>query len=82
MAVVLAAIFITTACGNKEQQIDYLVLVNKYSQLPDNWEKNVELVDTKNAWKEDIKVEKEAFEHYKNTLKKLIKIKFLIQDLM
>ena len=65
LAVVLAAIFITTACGNKEQQIDYLVLVNKYSQLPDNWEKNVELVDTKNAWKEDIKVEKEAFEQYK-----------------
>jgi len=63
--VFVAALFITTACGNKEQKIDYLVLVNKYSQLPDSWEKNVELVDTKNAWKEDIKVEKEAFEQYK-----------------
>lgn len=60
-----------TACGkNEEKQIlndkyDYLVLVNKYSQLPDDWENNVELVTTKNAWDEEIKVEKEAFEQFK-----------------
>jgi len=59
----------TTACTNKEDTLrngyDYLVLVNKYSQLPDNWEKKVKLVDAKNAWDEDIKVEREAYENYK-----------------
>jgi D-alanyl-D-alanine carboxypeptidase len=45
------------------------VLVNKYSKLPDDWEKNVKLVSTKNAWDEDIKVEKEAFKHYKELKK-------------
>ena len=60
-----------TACGKNEEKqnsndkYDYLVLVNKYSQLPDDWEKNVELVTTKNAWDEEIKVEKEAFEQFK-----------------
>ena len=60
-----------TACGKNEEKqnsndkYDYLVLVNKYSQLPDDWENNVELVITKNAWDEEIKVEKEAFEQFK-----------------
>ena len=60
-----------TACGKNEEKqnsndkYDYLVLVNKYSQLPDDWENNVELVTTKNAWDEEIKVEKEAFEQFK-----------------
>lgn len=59
------AIF-ATACNSKtDDKYDYLVLVNKYSQLPDDWEKNVELVDAKNAWDEDIKIEKETYESYK-----------------
>ena len=63
---VILAIFITTACTTKkEDKYDYLVLVNKYSKLPDDWEKNVELVNAKNAWDEDVKVEKEAYEQYK-----------------
>ena len=59
--------FLTTACDNSlnNGKYDYLVLVNKYSQLPDDWEKNVDLVKTKNIWKEDIKVEKQALENYK-----------------
>lgn len=66
----------TTACNiekETEKKYDYLVLVNKYSKLPDDWEANVELVTAKNAWDEDIKVEKEAYENYKklkNELKK------------
>ncbi len=65
--VLLVAVLLTTACKVKESanEYDYLVLVNKYTQLPNDWEKNVKLVETKNAWDEDIKVEKEAFEQYK-----------------
>lgn len=51
---------------------DYLVLVNKYSKLPNDWEPNVRLVTTKNAWKEDIQVEEKAYEKYKE-LKEALK---------
>ena len=70
IAIILLTVVITTACENKtEGKYDYLVLVNKYTKLPDSWEKNVELVDTKNAWDEDIQVEKEAYEEYKKLAK-------------
>ena len=69
--IIVAGIFIT-GCEKKEKY-DYLVLVNKYSKLPDDWEKNVKLVTTKNAWKEDIKIEKEAFSQYKELKKALEK---------
>ena len=71
----------TTACDKKEEKkethtktetkYDYLVLVNKYSQLPDDWEKNVQLVSTKNAWDEDVKLEKQTYEQYKKLEKAL-----------
>jgi D-alanyl-D-alanine carboxypeptidase len=68
-------IFVTmlTACtktekteGNQGQETkyDYLVLVNKQHKLPEDWEANVELVETKNAFDETIKVEKEALKKY------------------
>ncbi len=60
---IVVCIFIFTACSKKE--IDYMVLVNKQTKLPDDWEDKVELCDTKNAWDEDIKVEKKAYEQYK-----------------
>ena len=76
--IVLALGTFTTACSiSKEEKnkgkYDYLVLVNKYSKLPDDWEKNVKLVDVKNAWDEDIKVEKEAYENYKKLKQELKK---------
>ena len=81
---IITSIMITslwlTGCKNEEKEkkeekvkYDYLVLVNKYSQLPDDWEKKVELVDTKNAWDEDIQVEKEAFEQFKKLKKEVEK---------
>ena len=77
LLILFIAIFVTTACNKKEDSkrngYDYLVLVNKYSKLPDDWEKNVKLVSTKNAWDEDIKVEKEAYEQYKKLAKELKK---------
>lgn len=65
------SLFVTTGCNKKSTKYDYLVLVNKYSKLPDDWEKNVKLVDTKNAWDEDIKVEEKAYEQYKKLAKEL-----------
>lgn len=77
-AIVLVTGAFTTACSTKKKEknkgkYDYLVLVNKYSKLPDDWEKNVKLVDAKNAWDEDIKVEKEAYENYKKLKQELKK---------
>lgn len=69
-----------TGCGTKDDEaarraenkvitgklkLDYLVLVNKYTALPDDWEKKVELVEAQNAWDETIKLEKETYENYK-----------------
>ena len=68
----IVGVFVLTGCS-KSGKYDYLVLVNKYSQLPDDWEKNVELVDAKNAWDEDIKVEKNAYESYLKLEKALAK---------
>lgn len=65
------SLFVITGCNKKSTKYDYLVLVNKYSKLPDDWEKNVKLVDTKNAWNEDIKVEEKAYEQYKKLAKEL-----------
>ena len=44
--------------------IDYLVLVNKQNKLPDDWEEKVEIITVKDAWGDDIKVEKQAYEKY------------------
>ena len=75
VALLLVTGLFVTACDNNEKKdsegYDYLVLVNKYSQLPDDWEKNVELVDAKNAWDEDIKVEKNAYKQYKKLKEEL-----------
>jgi D-alanyl-D-alanine carboxypeptidase len=57
-------------CGKAEEEketnkkYDYLVLVNKYSQLPDDWEKNVELEDAKDFEGGTIQVEKEALAQF------------------
>ena len=53
--------------------IDYLVLVNKNNKLPDNWEDIVELESAKDAWNEEIKVEKETLRKYYELKKDLLK---------
>jgi D-alanyl-D-alanine carboxypeptidase len=67
----IVSVFLITGCNN--QKYDYLVLVNKENKLPDDWEEKVELVTTKNAWDEEIQVEKEAFKSYKELKKDLEK---------
>ena len=66
----ICALPFLTACDNKKEEkvnleTPYLILVNKQNKLPDDWESKIELVDTKNAWDEDIKIEKKTFEKYK-----------------
>ena len=62
---ILCFIAIIAGCTNIFQwKYDYLVLVNKQHKLPEDWESKVELVEVKNAFDEDIKVEKEAYEQY------------------
>ena len=72
MSLVLLGIISLTGCKKEEKKeeekkdkYNYLVLVNKQNKLPDDWEANLELASTKNAWDEDIQVEKEAFEQFK-----------------
>ena len=71
IVVIVVAAVVTTACSKKNDSYDYLVLVNKYTHLPDDWEENIKLVDTKNAWDEDIQVEEKAYEAYKKLEKEL-----------
>lgn len=59
--IIISVVFIT-ACGKKGT--DYLVLVNKQSKLPDNWEERIELVDVTNGLGETYQVEKKAAEAY------------------
>ena len=62
---ILCFIAIIAGCTNLSHwKYDYLVLVNKQHKLPADWESKVELVEVKNAFDEDIKVEKEAYEKY------------------
>lgn len=49
---------------DKNQGIDYLVLVNKQAQLPGTWEKDVDLVHMTNSLGDDVEVEEKAYESY------------------
>ena len=62
---ILCFVAVIAGCTNCfKWKYDYLVLVNKQHKLPADWESKVELVEVKNAFDEDIKVEKEAYEQY------------------
>ena len=63
LVITVAAVgLFVTACGKKK--IDYLVLVNKQTKLPDDWEEIVELSDAKDFEGGTIQVEKEALEQF------------------
>ena len=68
---VLVCIFTITGCKKEESKINYLVLVNKQNKLPDDWEANVELVDAKNKYGDEYKVEKKAYEQFLEMQKEL-----------
>ena len=55
------------------KKCDYLVIVNKKIKLPDNWENNIELINVKNVWDENIKIEKKTYEKFMELKNKLEK---------
>lgn len=57
---------------SKKKEIDYLVLVNKESKLPSDWEDRVELVEVTNGLGEKYKVEKKTAEAYEKLRKELL----------
>lgn len=72
---VLVMCFTIIGCGKEEEKskTDYLVLVNKQSKLPEDWEERIELVDYTNGLGETVKIEKKAakaFEELREDLKK------------
>ena len=62
LALIFAFTLVLTACGKRET--DYMVLVNKQSKLPDDWEERIELVDVTNGLGETYQVEKKTAEAY------------------
>ena len=65
---VITCLFFLTACNNEKKEkskTDYMVLVNKQSKLPDDWESRIELVDVYTGLDETYQVEKKTAEAYK-----------------
>ena len=48
----------------KNDDIDYMVLVNKTNKLPSDWEKKLETVTFTNSVKDKVEVEKKAYDAY------------------
>ncbi len=76
---VIGCIFGITACKKDESKINYMVLVNKQNKLPDDWEANVELVDAKNKYGDEYKVEKKAYEKFLEMQEELAKEGIIIE---
>ena len=63
--IIFVCAFTITACGKKEEsKTDYMILVNKQSKLPEDWESRIELVDVYTSLDETYQVEKKAAEAY------------------
>ena len=54
----------TTVDAVKTDGIDYMALVNKTHELPDDWEDNLETVYMTNSVGDDVEVEKKAYNAY------------------
>ncbi len=62
----VTCVFVLTACNNSDNKTktDYMVLVNKQSKLPEDWEDRIELVDVYTGLDETYKLEKKTYEAY------------------
>ena len=65
VSLILLCIFTLTACKKEESKTDYMVLVNKQSKLPEDWEDKIELVEVYTGLDETYQVEKKTAEAYK-----------------
>ena len=71
VTLVLICVFSITACKNEGSKTNYMVLVNKESKLPENWENTIELVDVTNGLGETYQVEKKTAEAYNSLREEL-----------
>lgn len=69
-----------TEATEQKAELDYLVLVNKDSVLPDGWEKSLEIVKFTNTEGWDVQVERKAYEAYLQ-LKGALKVEGVNVDL-
>ena len=67
LAILGMGVVMLTGCGKKkeESKTNYMVLVNKQSKLPENWESTIDIVDVYTGLDETYKVEKKTAEAYK-----------------
>ena len=71
LMLLVVCVFTLTACESNSKT-DYMILVNKQSKLPEDWEDKIELVDVYTGLDETYQVEKktaEAYEKLKEDLK-------------
>lgn len=78
VSVLLLSLLLIAGCvgsnGNesdKDNEIDYLVLVNKLNELPKDWEEKLRTVHITNSVGDDVEVEKRAYEAYVELKKEL-----------
>ena len=68
LILLLICVSAVSSCGKKEKSeeslTDYLVLVNKQSKLPEDWESRIELVDVYTSLDQTYKVEKKTAQAY------------------
>ena len=55
----------------RHKRIDYLVLVNKENKLPEDWEDNLELMETRNVYDEEIQIDRRTFKQFRKLKKSL-----------
>lgn len=76
---IFACVFMLTACGSVESKTNYMVLVNKESKLPENWEETIELVDVYTGLDQTYQVEKKTAEAYEKLREDLEKDHIIIE---
>ena len=76
---IFACVFMLTACGSVESKTNYMILVNKESKLPENWEETIELVDVYTGLDQTYQVEKKTAEAYEKLREDLEKDHIIIE---
>ncbi len=79
IGIVSLLVFTITGCGNEGSKVDYLILVNKESKLPEDWASKIELVDVYTGLDETFKVEKKTAEAYQKLKEDLVKDHVIIE---
>ena len=79
LTIALLSAFTLTACGKEETKTNYMVLVNKESKLPEDWEEQIELVDVYTNLDQTYKLEKKTAEAFEKLRKALAEEHIIIE---